>query len=144
MLKFKEIPTTNLTLAEALCNWCGANMISILNTFDDQQLKGVAIEYTGGYNSYPLSDMVTYRFALCEECMAYMFGQFIIPVETEDNLMLQDPTNIPEIKPVSDQEITQEFFPVLPHGFDMENKNISKEPSTNDTFDNICATYLKE
>ncbi len=75
----KEIRQTEVeVIDDILCNKCGGSCRYYGN---DHGLVEQVIE--GGYGS-KLGDMVTYRFSLCEGCLATLFATFKHPVEVLD------------------------------------------------------------
>jgi hypothetical protein len=62
---------------EILCNNCGGPQRP-LGTHNEQYSHGLEAEVTGGYESYHLFDMTTYKFSICEKCLREMFNQFAI------------------------------------------------------------------
>jgi hypothetical protein len=63
---------------EILCNRC-AGPQRPLGTHNEQYPHGLEeAEITGGYESYHLFDMTTYKFSICEKCLREMFNQFAI------------------------------------------------------------------
>jgi hypothetical protein len=58
---------------DILCNMCGECSRPI-GTSNEQYHQGLeAVEVKGGYESYHLSDMTTYKFTFCEKCLRQMF-----------------------------------------------------------------------
>jgi hypothetical protein len=72
-----------------LCNRCGECMRP-LGTMNEQYPHGLEkAEVTGGYDSYHLFDMTTYKFSICEKCLRELFNQFKIKPGVEDRIDLQ-------------------------------------------------------
>jgi len=71
---------------EILCNRCGGPQRP-LGTHNEQYPHGLEdAEVTGGYESYHLFDMTTYKFSICEKCLREMFNQFKIKPTVFDRM----------------------------------------------------------
>lgn len=58
---------------EILCNLCGECMCP-LGTMNEQYPHGLhEAKVTGGYDSYHLFDLTTYKFSFCEKCLKDLF-----------------------------------------------------------------------
>ena len=67
-----------------LCSRCGECMRP-LGTMNEQYPHGLEnAEVTGGYDSYHLFDMTTYKFSICEKCLRELFNQFKIKPTVTD------------------------------------------------------------
>ena len=60
---------------DILCNLCGETMCPI-GTMNEQNPHGLfEAKVTGGYDSYHLFDLSTYKFSFCEQCLRKLFNQ---------------------------------------------------------------------
>lgn len=60
-----------------VCNMCGGGMVG-----DCGNILGLAgARVSGGPDSDGLSDMMSYRFSICEKCLRSMFEKFKVPVQ---------------------------------------------------------------
>lgn len=72
------------TTHEVLCNKCGGTcMLRPARDADPEQHGLIGAEVTGGIASVHLRDSTAYRFSLCEQCLAALFGAFKVPPEVE-------------------------------------------------------------
>ena len=70
---------------ELLCNLCGETVCPI-GTMNEQYTHGLyEAKVTGGYDSYHLFDMTTYKFSFCEKCLRGLFNQCKIPPDLTDS-----------------------------------------------------------
>jgi len=69
--------------AECHCNKCGKDLL----IFDEDMPMGyyglIDAKVHGGYLSEELSDLCTYKFSLCESCIAELFASFLKPPEID-------------------------------------------------------------
>jgi hypothetical protein len=71
---------------EILCNRCGGYQRPI-GSHNEQYAHGLEdATITGGYDSYHLFDMTSYKFSICEKCLREMFNQFAIKPTVIDRL----------------------------------------------------------
>lgn len=79
--------------AEILCNLCGECMCP-LGTMNEQYPHGLhEAKVTGGYDSYHLFDLTTYKFSFCERCLRRLFNDCKIKPELFDTNIDGDLTN---------------------------------------------------
>jgi len=60
-----------------VCNMCGGGMVGEIGNI--LGLAGASV--SGGPDSDGLSDMMSYRFSICEKCLRSMFEKFKVPVQ---------------------------------------------------------------
>lgn len=91
---------------ERLCNLCGLSCW--LREGQHVELGGlIKATATGGYFSTPgngvgaLDDTVAYRFSLCEFCLDWLFGRFVVPVAVTDYML--DDTPVEAWKPAAER-----------------------------------------
>lgn len=77
MLILKKVRKQVEVVAEVVCNQCKGPCLI------EGDVYGLSATVSGGYNSTHLSDMVTYRFELCEKCLSKLFAGFKIPPDKE-------------------------------------------------------------
>jgi hypothetical protein len=77
MLVKKKIRRQVEVIIEAICNWCKSPCLV------DGEMYGLSAVVSGCYGSTHLSDLVTYRFELCEKCLSELFAGFKIPPDKE-------------------------------------------------------------
>jgi hypothetical protein len=70
--------------AEVLCNKCGGDMRTKRIADDGVEFFTgyygmIDASVSGGFLSEHLDDVTTYRFSLCEKCLAELFGSFAHP-----------------------------------------------------------------
>ncbi len=75
---------------DVLCNLCG--FTCALESDWDEEGGLIKAVVCGGYNSTPgnghgaLDDSTSYQFSICEFCLDWLFGQFVLPVAASDNM----------------------------------------------------------
>lgn len=74
---------------ETVCNLCGLSLH--IGEGDCARASGlVQASVDGGYESTPgngsgaLDDTLNYEFSMCEFCLDWLFGQFVVPVRVTD------------------------------------------------------------
>jgi hypothetical protein len=77
MLIRKKVRKQVEVVTGAICNKCKGPCLI------EGDIYGLSATVSGGYNSTHLTDMVTYRFELCEKCLSELFAGFKVPPDKE-------------------------------------------------------------